>query len=83
MICSACKYDGPNWIKFSSLNKKQCTQCGNRMDWDLSPDQAPLVSNNRMISEGSVRKANREEAEKYISKHGMCGLLNYIYGPTL
>ncbi len=32
-----------------STNKKECTSCDYKVDWNLDPGQMPLVRSNRMV----------------------------------
>lgn len=44
-LCPHCQ--SPHLHEFSSLRKKQCSECGKWLPWELKEDQAPLVANNR------------------------------------
>lgn len=42
--CPCCR--GP-LISYSSMNIRECVDCGHMYSWDLDPGQKPLVTNNR------------------------------------
>jgi uncharacterized protein with PIN domain len=42
-----CKQCGGPLAKYSSLNTKQCYDCGKQYDWKLKPKQQPLVKYQR------------------------------------
>ncbi len=45
---SNCPHCGdPHLIHYSSTRKKQCSNCGRDLPWELKPGQPPLLSNNR------------------------------------
>jgi len=37
----------PSTMKLSSINKQLCYNCNEAIDWNLKPNQAPLVSSSR------------------------------------
>ena len=43
--CPVCK--DTRLIRYSSLGKSQCSNCGATIQWPLKEGQPPLVSNNR------------------------------------
>lgn len=40
-------YNDPHLIRYSSISKQQCSNCGALLPWNLKEGQKPLVTNNR------------------------------------
>lgn len=36
-----------NFVKLTSMNKKICSECGKEYEWNLEPDQKPLLNSSR------------------------------------
>ena len=40
-------------VRYSSMNKLQCGDCGHVMVWNLKEGQQPLLGNNRQKTQGN------------------------------